>query len=226
MALYSLINTYSRNHLHPGFCHRFGRRNIAIWKTFIRPPFRVRAVTPLFNSARIPLLTASCAGIAKHFSIWSKYSLLCPCQKCRERRSNVRLHKSGVHCSRSLLQEEVVAQRNINGEKLFESEMLEGNMTLINESSVSEDVTNQYCQTSEVTVDTATENTIITESSRTCTVERSTLSDTQTSSTKTTSKKERSSQAPVTLTAGLLAYFKTLKSFILQISQSREEREG
>lgn len=224
MALYSLINTYSRNHLHPGFCNRFGRRNIGIWKTFIRPPFRAREVTPLFNSARIPLLTASCAGITKHFSIWS--TLICPCQKCRERRSNVRLHKSGVHCSRSLFQEEVVAQRNIKGEKLFESEMLEGNTTLINESSVSEDVTNRYCQTSEARVDTATENTIITESLRTRPVERSTLSDTQTSSTKTTSKKERSSQAPVTLTAGLLAYFKTLKSFILQISQSREEREG
>jgi len=101
-----------------------------------------------------------------------------------------------------LLQEEVVAQQStsIKGEKLIESEMLEGNTTL-NESSVSEDVTKQYCQTSEVTVDTATENTRITESLTTCTVERSTLSDAQTSSTRTMSKKESSSQAPVTLTA-------------------------
>lgn len=223
MALYSLINTYSRNHLHPGFCRHFGQRNITIWKNFISPTCaRELKLTSLFDSTRSPLLAASCVGITKHFSIWSKHSLLCPCQKCRERRFNVSLHKSGVHCSRSLLQEEVVAQQStsIKGEKLIESEMLEGNTTL-NESSVSEDVTKQYCQTSEVTVDTATENTRITESLTTCTVERSTLSDAQTSSTRTMSKKESSSQAPVTLTAGLLMYFKTLKSFILQIYQNR-----
>ena len=224
MALYSLINTYSRNHLHPGFRRHFGQRNIAIWKIFIRPTC-ARELTSLFDSTRIPLLIANCPGITKHFSIWSKYSLFCPCQKCRERRFNVSLQKSGVHCSRNLLQEEVVTQRNVEGEKTFESEMLEGNTTL-NESSVSEDVTKQYCQTPDVTVDTATENTIVTESLRTCTVKRSTLSDTQTSSTKIMSKKESSSQAPVTLTAGWLTYFKTLKTFILQIPQSGKKHEG
>lgn len=209
--------------MHPGFCRHFGQRNITIWKNFIRPTCaRELKLTSLFDSTRSSLLAASCAGITKHFSIWSKHSLLCPYQKCLERRFNVSLHKSGVHCSRSLLQEEVVAQHStsIEGEKLIESEMLEGNTTL-NESSVSEDVTTQYREISEVTVDTATENTRITESLTTCTVERSTLSDTQTSSTRTMSRKESSSQAPVTLTAGLLMHFKTLKSFILQIYQNR-----
>ena len=200
MALYSFINTYSRTHLHPGFCRHFGQRNIAIWKTFIRPTCE-REVTSLFDSTRSPLLSASCAGSTKQFSIWSKHSLLCPCQKNRERRFNVSLIHRSVHCSRSLLQEEVVAE----GAKLIESKMLEGNTTL-DESSVSEDVTKQYCHTSERTVDTATENSKITESLTTCTVERSTLNDTQTSSGKTMPNTKNTSQAPVTLTAGLFMF--------------------
>lgn len=208
MALYSFINTYSRNHLHPGLCRHFGRRNIAIWKTFIRPTC-ARELTSLFDSTRSPLLSASCVGSTKQFSTWSKYSLLCVCQKCRERRFRVSLHKS-VHCSRSLLQEEVVSKQSLNGEKLIESEMLEGNTTL-NESSVTEDITKQYCKTSEVTVDTATESTKITESLTTCTVDI--LNDTQTSSTKAMSKTKSSSQAPVTLTAGLLMFCQNLEFF-------------
>ena len=215
MALYSLINNCSRSHLQSRFCRYFCQRNIAIWKTFNRPTCEGE----LFDSTRSPVLAASCAGITKHFSIWSKHSFLYPCQNCRERRFNVSLNKSALHCSRSLLQEEFITQQSIKDE--LESEILEGNTTL-NESLVSEDVTKQYCRTSEVTVDTATENINITESLTSCTVERtrSTLSDTQTSSTRTRSKKESSSQAPVTLTAGLLMYFKTLKSFILQSLQS------
>ena len=185
MALYSFVNTYSRNHLHPGFCRHFGQRNIAIWKTFIRPTCAREIKLYKLTSS---LLAASCVGSTKQFSIWSKHSLLCACQKSRQRRCNVSLHKS-IHCSRSLLQEEVVAQR---GEKLIESEMLEGNTTL-DESSVSEDVTQQCCQTS-VAVDTATENTV------------DTLNDTRTSSTKAMSKTKSSSQAPVTLTEGLLMF--------------------
>jgi len=106
-----------------------------------------------------------------------------------------------------LLQEEVLAKQIIKDEKLIESE---GETTTLYESSVSEDVTKQYCQSSEVTVDTVAENTEINES-LTCTVKRSTLNGAQTSPTKAMSKKERSSQATVTLTAGLLMYFKTLK---------------
>ena len=210
MALYGLIYTYSKNHLHPGFCRHFGQRNIAIWRNFIRPTCKLQ-LTSLFDSIQSPSLAASGAGITKHFSIWNKKSLPSPCQTCPERRCNVSLHKlksAGLHCSRSLLREQVVAQQSIKlikGEKLIESEIIEGETTL-NESSVREDVTKQYCQTSEVTVDTATDNTKITESLTTCTVERSTLNDTQTSSTKAMSKKESSSQAPVTLTAGLLMH--------------------
>ena len=191
MALYSFVNTYSRNHLHPGFCRHFGQRNIAIWKTFIRPTC-ARAL-----KLTSPLLAASCVDSTKQFSIWSKHSLLCACQKSRQRRCNVSLHKS-VHCSRSLfIQEEVVAQR---GEKLIESEMLDGNTTL-DESSVSENVTQQCCQTSEVTVDTATENTV------------DTLNDTQTSSTKAMSKIKSSSQTPVTLTEGLFMFCQNAEFF-------------
>ena len=208
MALYSFINTYSRNHLRPGFCRHFGQRNIAIWKTFIRPTCARELISP-FDSTRSPLLSASCVGSIKQFSIWSRYSLLCVCQKCRERRFHVSLYKS-VHCSRGLLQEEVVAQQSLNGEKLIESEMLEGNTTL-NESSVTEDITKQYCKTSEVTVDTATESSKITESLTTCTVDI--LNDTQTSSTKAMSKTKSSSQAPVTLTAGLLMFCQNFEFF-------------
>ena len=207
MALYSLINNYSRNHLHSVFCRHFGQRNIAIWRTFICAP----EVTSLLDSTRSsPSLAASCAGITKHLSIWSKNSFSFPCQKCRERRFNMSPCKSGLHCSRSLLQEEVLARQSIKDEKLFESE---GETTLY-ESSVSEDVTKQYCQSSEVTVDSVAENTEINES-LTCTVKRSTLNGAQTSPTKAMSKKERSSQATVTLTAGLLMYFKTLKILCL-----------
>ena len=208
MALYSLINNYSRNHLHSGFCRHFGQRNIAIWRTFICAP----EVTSLLDSTRSsPSLAASCAGITKHLSIWSKNSFSFPCQKCRERRFNMSPCKSGLHCSRSLLQEEVLAQQSIKDEKLFESE---GETTLY-ESSVSEDVSKQYRESSEVTVDMATENIKSTESLRTCTVERSTLNDAQTSPTKAMSKTESSSLATVTLTAGLLMYFNTLKILCL-----------
>lgn len=202
MALCSLINTYSRNHVHSGFCRHFGQRNIAIWRSFIRRTC-ARELTSLFDSTHSPSLSASCAVISKHFSIWNKQSLPCPCQKCRERQFNVRSHKSGLHCSRSLLREEAVIQQSMKGEKLIERETLQED-TILNESPVREDLTKQYCQSSEVTVDTATENTQMTESLTTCTVERSTLNDTQTSSTKT-------SHTPVTLTAGLFMYFKTLK---------------
>ena len=211
MVLYGLIYTYSRNHLHPGFCRHFGQRSIAIWRSFIRPPCKLTLqLTSLFDSIQSSSLAASCTGITKHFSIWNNKSLPCPFQDCRERRFNVSLHKlksAGLHCSRGLLREQVVVQQSklIKGEKLIESEIIEGETTS-NESSVSEDVTKQYCQTSEVTVDTATDNTKITESLTTCTVERSTLNDTQTSSTKAMSKKDSSSQAPVTLTAGLLMH--------------------
>lgn len=196
MALYSLINNYSRNRLHSGFCRHFGQRNIAIWRTFICAP----EVTSLLDSTRSsPSLAASCAGITKHLSIWSKKSFYFPCQKCRERRFNMSPCKSGLHCSRSLLQEEVLAKQIVKDEKLIESE---GETTLY-ESSVSEDVTKQYCQSSEVTVDSVAENN----ESLTCTVKRSTLNGAQTSPTKAMSKKE----STVALTAGLLMYLKTLK---------------
>jgi len=92
-----------------------------------------------------------------------------------------------------LLQEEVLAKQIVKDEKLIESE---GETTLY-ESSVSEDVTKQYCQSSEVTVDSVAENN----ESLTCTVKRSTLNGAQTSPTKAMSKKERSSQSTVALTA-------------------------
>ncbi|XP_078358132.1 ATP-dependent RNA helicase SUPV3L1, mitochondrial-like [Oculina patagonica] len=193
MAFCGLINFYSRNRLHSGLCRHVGKRSVAIWRNVLRPGC---------DSTHRSSLSGSCTITSKHFSIWNKHSLSCPCLRPQERRFNV--NKLGLHYSRSLLQEEAVVQQSIKDDKHIETLQEDAR----DKASVCEDVS-KHCQNSEaqITVDTATENSVTIESLTNCTVESSTLKGTETSFTENLPKKDSSSQKSVPLTTEMANQF-------------------